>query len=106
MGNRVGNVQYFVKLLNLYVLLIVCINNSCEHDRVCYHSTDQIIAASSSSYSTKHNVECIHNIPVNKLRYPRYCIQDINYNLYKTVNEMKYARALRYQLFFLKEYIR
>lgn len=37
---------------------------------------------------------------------PLYCIQDINYNLYKTVNEMKYARALRYQLFFLNEYIR
>ncbi|KAL5267291.1 hypothetical protein ACHWQZ_G004360 [Mnemiopsis leidyi] len=37
---------------------------------------------------------------------PLYCIQDINYNLYKTVSEMKYARALRYQLFFLKEYIR
>ena len=36
----------------------------------------------------------------------RYCIQDINCTLYKTVSEMKYARALRFQLYFLNEYIR
>ena len=36
----------------------------------------------------------------------RYCIQDINQGLYKSVSEMKTARALRFQLYFLSEYLR
>lgn len=75
----------------------------------CHHQTQSMIPAR-ILHKWDFRLQPVSNFAKelldNMFSEPMFSIVDTNNNLYKNVADMRYSRALRYQLFFLNEYLK